>query len=335
MLSKGKENPPSLFCVFGSFCHITKETALLFLTEKNTLSFLLEEEQVRSCFPKQGDDGTFPQRRKRVRCFASTPKVRFADRNAIRGGEAAKQLRYSVCFVQTESLSLDCKFTVLLQSLQCLAVVIHFTQSLYGLSLSRLRQTIVLCFPSILQLLETLRIPKRFYPLYLSKGLGLKREGEASFPFLCFWFLLSQYKRNILFSFPWKRNSLPSSWKRCRFFPAFHSRGTGGTFLQSENGTLRSKVHVPKALFRGSRCDPWGKAGSPALRSRPFGADFSSVPMRLTPVLLQFLQSAAMSFYFTPKFVQTCYTPWGIFRRSSPETPCKMRGENTPHCLYI
>ena len=48
-----------------------------------------------------------------------------------------------------------CLTTVLLQSLQCLAVVIHFTQSLYGLSLSRLRQTIAFCFLSILQLLET------------------------------------------------------------------------------------------------------------------------------------------------------------------------------------
>ena len=48
------------------------------------------------------------------------------------------------------------------------------------------------------------------YPL-LSKGMGSKREGEFPFPFLCFWFLLSHHKRNVLFSFPWKRNSLPSS----------------------------------------------------------------------------------------------------------------------------
>ena len=76
-----------------------------------------------------------------------------------------------------------------------------------------LRQTISFCFLSVLQPLQTLRIPESFYPLHLSKGMGLKREGEASFPFLCFWFLLSQYKRNILFSFPWKRS---------RFFPACH-----------------------------------------------------------------------------------------------------------------
>ena len=57
--------------------------------EKDVLfSFPLEEEQVRSCFPKQGDDGTFPQRRKRVRCFASTPKVPPTDRTAILGGKA-------------------------------------------------------------------------------------------------------------------------------------------------------------------------------------------------------------------------------------------------------
>ena len=31
---KGKGDSPSLFCVFGSFCHSTKGTALLFLTEK-------------------------------------------------------------------------------------------------------------------------------------------------------------------------------------------------------------------------------------------------------------------------------------------------------------
>ena len=79
----------------------------------------------------------------------------FADRAAIRGGEAALQLRYSVCFVQTESLSLDCKFTVLLQVLQCLALPIYFTQSLYGLFLSRLRQMLAFCFLSILQLLQT------------------------------------------------------------------------------------------------------------------------------------------------------------------------------------
>ena len=68
----------------------------------------------------------------------------------------------------------------------------------------------------------------------MSKGLGLKREGEASFPFLCFWFLLSHHKRNILFSFP---------WKRCRFFPAFHSRGTMVLFLSAGKGYVALQVH--------------------------------------------------------------------------------------------
>ena len=135
----------------------------------------------------------------------------------------------------------------------------------------------------------------------MSKGLGLKREGEASFPFLCFWFLLSQYKRNILFSFPWKRNSLPSSWKRCRFFPAYHSRGTGGTFLQSENGTLRSKVHVPKALFRGSHSDPWSKAGSPALRLRSSRTDF---PSFLGLLDYDAIAKSAMSYCDYPPYVK-------------------------------
>ena len=93
--------------------------------------------------PLGGDAGSFllPEAGGRVVLFSKARMVLcvakytyqkrfFADRNAIRGGEAAKQLRYSVCFVQTESLSLDCKFTVLLQVLQGLALPIYFTQSL-------------------------------------------------------------------------------------------------------------------------------------------------------------------------------------------------------------
>ena len=79
----------------------------------------------------------------------------FADRTAILGGKAGDPaLRLRLFCADFQSVP-ACTTTVLLQVLQCLAVVTHFTQSLYGLSLSRLRQTIAFCFLSILQLLQT------------------------------------------------------------------------------------------------------------------------------------------------------------------------------------
>ena len=74
------------------------------------------------------------------------------------------------------------------------------------LYLALLYCSISFCFLTILQLLQIQRIPNSLLPLPLSKGKGWKREGESPFPFLCFWFLLSHYKKNVLFSFPWKRN---------------------------------------------------------------------------------------------------------------------------------
>ena len=40
---KGKGNPPSLFCVFGSFCHSTKGTSFSLSFGKGAVSFLLTE----------------------------------------------------------------------------------------------------------------------------------------------------------------------------------------------------------------------------------------------------------------------------------------------------
>ena len=123
----------------------------------------------------------------------------FADRTAILGGKAGSPaLRLRLFCADFQSVP-ACTTTVLLQVLQCLAVVIHFTQSLYGLSLSRLRQTIVLCFPSILQLLQTLRIPERLLCPHLSKGMGSKREGESPFPFPAAGHLFKKQSRTSFF----------------------------------------------------------------------------------------------------------------------------------------
>ena len=80
------------------------------------------------------------------------------------------------------------------------------------------------------------------------KGYGSEKGRGIPLPFSVFWFLLSHHKRNVLLFFPWKRNTLPSSWKRCRFFPAYHSRGTMVLF------SLWRKV--PKSAFCGSHSDP-------------------------------------------------------------------------------
>ena len=55
--------------------------------------------------------------------------LRIAQRS--RGAKLGSQLRDCVRLVQTESLSLNCLTTVLLQVLQCLALPIYFAQSLY------------------------------------------------------------------------------------------------------------------------------------------------------------------------------------------------------------
>ena len=204
-------------------CHITKGTSFSFSLGKGILFLPLGRDAGFFLLSIAGGRVVLFSKARMVLCVAkyTYQKRFFADRNAIRGGEAAKQLRYSVCFVQTESLSLDCKFTVLLQVLQGLALPIYFTQSLSDFLCPYLRQTIVLCFPSILQLLQTLRIPERLLCPHLSKGMGLKREGEASFPFLCFWFLLSHYKRNVLSRSLGRGIVFSFSRKRNRFFPAF------------------------------------------------------------------------------------------------------------------
>ena len=75
------------------------------------------------CFPKQGNGWYFSPKRE-------NPKMFFADRTAIRRAKPDPRLCDRVCLVQTFSLPLACTTTVLLQSLQCLAVTIHLTQGL-------------------------------------------------------------------------------------------------------------------------------------------------------------------------------------------------------------
>ncbi len=72
------------------------------------------------------------------------------------------------------------------------------------LYLSVLYCSISFCFLSVLHLLQIQCIPVSFPEPHLSKGMVSKREGESPFPFLCFWFLLSHHKRNVLLFFPWK-----------------------------------------------------------------------------------------------------------------------------------
>ena len=226
-------------------CHITKGTSFSFSLGKGILFLPLGRDAGFFLLPEAGGRVVLFSKARMVLCVAkyTYQKRFFADRTAILGGKAGSPaLRLRLFCADFQSVP-ACTTTVLLQVLQGLAVVIHFTQSLYGLSLSRLRQTIAFCFLSVLQLLQIQRIPTSLLPLPLSKGKEWKREGEASFPFLCFWFLLSQYKRNMLFSFPWKRNALPSSWRRCRFVPAYHSRGTMVLFLSAGKGYVAFGVH--------------------------------------------------------------------------------------------
>ena len=71
---------------------------------------------------EQGKQWYFCQARQKY------PKTLFSDRTAIRRAKPDPRLGYRVRFVQTFRLSLDCLTVVLLQTLQCLAVVIHSTR---------------------------------------------------------------------------------------------------------------------------------------------------------------------------------------------------------------
>ena len=85
------------------------------------------------------------------------------------------------------------------------------------LYLSLLYCSIFFCFPSILQLLQSQRIPNSLLPL----------------PFLCFWLLLSHHKSSFFLFHTEKEHSFLSLESGRFFFPAFRSRGRDGTFLQS------------------------------------------------------------------------------------------------------
>ena len=131
--------------------------------------------------------------------------------------------------------------------------------------------------------------------------MGLKREGEASFPFLCFWFLLSHHKRNMLFSFPWKRNAPPSSWRRCRFVPASRSRGTMVLFSKARMVLCVAKYTYQKRFFADRTAILGGKAGSPALRLRSSRTDF---PSFLGLLDYDAIAKSAMSYCDYPPYVK-------------------------------
>ena len=63
-------------------------------------------------------------------------------------------------------------------------------------------------------------------------------------------------------------------------------------FLTAEKDKSNVFLSCPATLTEG-------KAGSPALRSRLFRADYLSAPDYLSPVLLQALQGLSLSIYFT------------------------------------
>ena len=71
---KGKGDPPSLFCVFGSFCHSTKGTSFSLSFGKGAVSFLPPE--------AKENRGYFSYAEEKY------PKERFADCVVIRRSEA-------------------------------------------------------------------------------------------------------------------------------------------------------------------------------------------------------------------------------------------------------
>ena len=163
------------------------------------------------------------------------------------------------------------------------------------------------------------------------KGVGFEKGRGSLFPFLSFG-SFSTWKRNVLLFFPWERNILSFLLERSRFFPASRIKGNEWYFLH--------KVHQKYAL--GSPCDPWGKAGSPALLWRLFSADCHSAPGCTTSVLLQILQGLALPTRFTRKFAQT-FLPPGHFTprlargalRNAREHGFPEWGETHATCLGI
>ena len=127
--------------------------------------------------------------------------------------------------------------------------------------------------------------------------MGLKREGEASFPFLCFWFLLSQYKRNGS-SFPFPRGIffLPLG-RDAGFFLLTISRETAVLFSKAKWYFAQQSTRTQKCFLRVALRSVRGEAGNPALLSRLFPADCLSVPACTTTVLLQVLQGLAVTIH--------------------------------------
>ena len=118
---------------------------------------------------------------------AKVSKNAFADRTAILGGQS-RGSGFAIAFV---SCRLPVCSGLLASSAFAGPARSFFVDPLY-VKVSTdflcfcLSQTIFFCFLSVLQLLQTLRITKRFYLLPLSKGLGSKREGEPPSLFCVF-----------------------------------------------------------------------------------------------------------------------------------------------------
>ncbi len=94
---------------------------------------------------------------------------------------------------------------------------------------------------------------------FVVKGEGMEKGRGIPFPFLCFWFLLSHHKGASFFSLR-KKFFLSISLEKKQVLPALGARERMVLFRSVGKGYVASRVHQ-KCIF-GSRCDPWGKAGS-------------------------------------------------------------------------
>ena len=113
---KGKGGPFPFLCFWFLLCHY----------KRNVSSFPLEKEPFLSCFPKQEKTvGTSPQRRKMIRCFKGTPKVRF--RTVLRSVGQSRIPGFAIASTWCRlRLYRDCKSI----ALQGSTMVIHLTPRL-------------------------------------------------------------------------------------------------------------------------------------------------------------------------------------------------------------
>ncbi len=168
------------------------------------------------------NDGTFPQRGKMARCFASAP---ISDRRAIRFKAEPVDLlrkprtRQMQSFLQAFSFVFDFLPAMLLQTLQSLALPLPFITKpaklcmppTVGVSLvkrkegrdTQLHLFLSLCFVKICPLIypatsQTQRIPSSFLFPHFSLG-RIDKEGDIPPPYPRFWYLFPWGKRYIPF----------------------------------------------------------------------------------------------------------------------------------------